>query len=224
MEVVVVDLDTLATVRRFETEPGAMIHFGNAFDSGDQVVVDGMYASDFEANATLTDVFNPDGRFNGGTYRRYVLDLKSGGMDVSQMCAVESEFPTFNLAYAGKQNSVTYTACSVYNGANSFFNAIQRITHDGDADMVELPKGAYGSEPMFAPAVNAKREDDGYLLEVVYDGWTHKSELQIFRADNIRDHLCTLKLRHHIPHQFHGHFTSDLFNQETANARRQADV
>jgi carotenoid cleavage dioxygenase-like enzyme len=75
----------------------------------------------------------------------------------------------------------------------------------------------YGSEPLFAPAVGAVREDDGYVLEVVYDGWTHKSELQIYRADCITDHVCTLKLKHHVPHQFHGHFTADVFPLESAN-------
>ena len=214
MQILVVDLDTLAIVRRFETEPGAMIHFGNAYDQGSQVVVDGMYASDFEANDTLKDVFNPDGRFNGGTYKRYLLNMQTGAMEVQNVSAVESEFPTFNPGYTGKKNGVTYTACSIDNGANSFFNGIQRVTDDGDADVIELPKGMYGSEPMFAPASGATREDDGYLLELVYDGFTHKSELQIFRADNIRDHLCTLKLQHHIPHQFHGHFTSNCYKKQ----------
>ena len=212
MQVLVIDLETLELVRRFETQPGAMIHFGNAYDQGDEIIVDGMYASDFAANDTLTDVFNPDGRFNGGTYKRYVLNLANGSMDAAEVCEVEAEFPTFNPRFTGVKNSVTYTACSIDNGANSFFNGIQSVTHDGDTLQVELPRGMYGSEPMFAPAVGATHERDGYLLEVVYNGWIHKSELQIFRADNVGDHLCTLKLPHHIPHQFHGHFTQAVFN------------
>ncbi len=211
MQVIVIDLDTLEEVKRFENAPGAMIHFGNAFDDGDEVVVDGMYTSDFEANSTLTDVFNPDGRFGGGTYYRYRMNMNTGKVDTARVCEVEAEFPTFNTDYTGKKHSVTYTACSVDNGANSFFNGIQRITYDGDGTLVELPKGKYGAEPLFAPAVGATREDDGYVLEVVYDGWSHKSELQIFRADDITDHVCTLKLKHHVPHQFHGHFTTDIF-------------
>ena len=62
-------------------------------------------------------------------------------------------------------------------------------------------------EPLFAPAKGATREDDGYLLEVVYDGFAHRSELQIYRADAVTDRVATLKLPHHLPHQFHGHFT-----------------
>ena len=53
MTVVVVSLDTLTEVKRFETGPGAIIHFGNAFEEGDEIVVDGMFTDNFEANQTL---------------------------------------------------------------------------------------------------------------------------------------------------------------------------
>jgi carotenoid cleavage dioxygenase-like enzyme len=36
-------------------------------------------------------------------------------------------------------------------------------------------------------------------------------ELQVFRADNITDQVGKLKLKHHIPHQFHGYFTPEVF-------------
>ncbi len=211
MRIAVIDLDTLETVRNFECPPGAIIHFGNAFEEGDEVVLDGMYASDFDANAVLKDVFNPNGRFSGGTYNRYRLNLATGAISVDTLCGQESEFPTFNPAVTGSKHKVCYTACSVDNGANSFFNAFQSVSYDGDSTLVTLPPGTYGSEPLFAPAKNPKSEDDGYLLEVVYDGYTHKSELQIYRADNVNDLACTLRLRHHLPHQFHGHFSTEVF-------------
>ena len=210
MRILVVDLDTLEPVKTFECAPGAIIHFGNAFEEGSEIVLDGMYASDFDANEVLQDVFNPAGRFNGGTYNRYRLDLASGEISVQQVCEHESEFPTFNTSLAGQRHGACYTACSIDNGANSFFNAFQRVSYDGDSTLVTLPPGMYGSEPLFAPAKDARAEDDGYLLEVVYDGFKHKSELQIYRADTV-EHCCTMKLRHHLPHQFHGHFTPDVF-------------
>jgi all-trans-8'-apo-beta-carotenal 15,15'-oxygenase len=211
MQVVVVDLDTLKEVKRFETAPGAIIHFGNAFEEGDEIIVDGMFADNFEANETLGDVFNPDGRFNGGTYMRYHLNMSSGELRAEKVTDVESEFPTFNTNLAGSRNDVTYTACSVENGANSFFNAMSRVTFDGDATVVTLPPGYYGSEPLFAPKVDAKSEDDGYLLEVVYNAFDHNSELQIYSAKDINDQVCSLKLNHHVPHQFHGFFSNEVF-------------
>jgi carotenoid cleavage dioxygenase-like enzyme len=169
MKVLVVDLQTLSLVRTFESSPGAMIHFGNAWEEGDEIVIDGMFTDNFRANQTLTDVFNPDGKFGGGTYMRYRLNMGSGALSAAQVSTTESEFPTFNTDWSGKRNQVTYTACSIKNGADSFFNAIQRITHDGEAQVLELPKGLYGSEPLFATRAGATDEGDGYVLEVVYD-------------------------------------------------------
>ena len=211
MKIVVVDLDTLEEVRRFETAPGAIIHFGNAFERGDEIVVDGMYAGDFDANETLKDVFNPNGRFGGGTYNRYTLDMAGGGIACERISDHESEFPTFNTRMTGRQHEVCYTACSIDNGASSFFNAFQRVSFDGESTLVTLPPGFYGSEPLFAPAKNARREDDGYVLEVVYDAFNHRSELQIFRADDVTDRVATLRLTHHVPHQFHGFFSETAF-------------
>ena len=210
MQILVVDLHDFTEVRRFESPPGAIIHFGNAYEEGQELVIDGMFADQFEANDTLQDVFNPNGRFNGGIYNRYRLNLHSGDMQVERVTDVESEFPTFNPAYGGRCNAVTYTACSVPNGANSFFNAIARVTRDGDHQLLELPRGTYGSEPLFAPRDGATAEDDGYVLEVVYDGFKHLSELQIYRANDM-SHVCTGHLTHHLPHQFHGFFTPETF-------------
>ncbi|NJN52754.1 MAG: lignostilbene alpha-beta-dioxygenase [Gammaproteobacteria bacterium] len=180
MRVVVVDLDTLAVVKEFETAPGAIIHFGNAFERGEEIVIDGMYADNFDANETLADVFNPNGRFGGGVYNRYTLNMTSGAIDVVRMSKTESEFPTFNPRVAGRQHEACYTACSVDNGANSFFNAFQKVSFDGASTLVTLPPGHYGSEPLFAPATDARREDDGFVLEVVYDAYEHRSECRCF--------------------------------------------
>lgn len=211
MQVVVVDLDTLETVKTFATGDGAIVHFGNAYEQGQEIVIDGCYQNGFEANATLVDVFAPDGKFTGGWYNRYILNMETGAIKCDRLSDVNCEFPTFNTSYVGKPNKTTYMACSVDNGYNGFFNGIQRIDDDGDSSHLTLPPGYYGSEPLFAPAKNATREDDGYLLEVVYDGFAHKSELQILRADNIHDQVARLPLQHHLPHQFHGFYTPEVF-------------
>ena len=212
MRIIVVDLESLQVVKQFETDPGAIIHFGNAFEEGDEIILDAMFQDNFDANQTLSDVFSPEARFGGGQYNRYHLNLKDGTLSCEKISPHESEFPVFNPKTSGKRHSVCWTACSVDNGANSFFNGIQRVSYDGESQLVTLPMGKYGSEPMFAPSVNAKNEDDGYLLDVVYDGFEHKSELQIFRADNLDEQVCVLRLPHHLPHQFHGQFIEKNFS------------
>lgn len=131
MKILVLDLEDFSLVRSFETDPGAIIHFGNAFESGDELIVDGMYQDNFEANETLSDVFNPEGRFGGGYYQRYTMNLKTGDLRSERVVETESEFPTINPRVAGQRHQFTYTACSIDNGADSFFNGIAKVDFDG---------------------------------------------------------------------------------------------
>lgn len=203
MQAVLVDLDTMQEVRRFETDPGAIIHFGNAFEEGNEVVVDAMFNDNFDANEALSDVFNAKA-LKGGTFRRYRLNVVTGEMSFEQMSPTNSEFPTFNQTKACERHEATYSAVSVENGSDSFFNGFQRVGYDGDIQLNTLPPGFYGSEPLFAPAKDSNADADGYLMEVVYDGFAHNSSLQIFRANDIAEPIAVLPLRHHLPHQFHG--------------------
>ena len=211
MKVICVKLEDLTIDKQFELDHGAIVHFGNAFEESGKIIIDAMYQNNFAANETLVDVFNPETRFGGGTYKRYTLPLNSGAVKEETISDRESEFPTFNNSLTGRRQNYTYTACSIDNGANGFFNAFQKVNFDGESELVTLPAGHYGSEPLFAPAERAKSEDSGYLLEVVYDAYSHLSELQIYRADAPSDLACTLKLKHHLPHQFHGYFTDQVF-------------
>jgi all-trans-8'-apo-beta-carotenal 15,15'-oxygenase len=211
MRVLVIDLETFELVRQFETDPGAIIHFGNAYELGDEVIVDGMFQDNFEANDTLSDVFNPDARFGGGYYYRYRLNIATGQLSRSKVVETESEFPTFNPSKAQQRNQYTYTACSVPNEADSFFNGIAKVDENGEAQSLTLDQGYYGSEPVFAPRQGAKDEDDGYVLEVVYNGHKHVSELLIMNAKQLSDCQAKLTLRHHVPHQFHGLFVEQTF-------------
>ncbi len=208
MKIVVVDLDSLETVAQFETDPGAIIHFGNAFEEGEELQVDGMFTADFEGNDVLSDILNPHGRIGGGEYRRFRLNLRTGSVSSDRVCEYESEFPTFDTRLAGSRHSLTYTACSVDNGADSFYNAIARIDFEGQAELLTLEPGCYGSEPLFVPAAGSICEADGYLLEVVYNACTHLSELRVFRADDLSGPVAVARLGHHLPHQFHGHFSA----------------
>ena len=213
MRVEVVDLDTFESVRSFETDPGAIIHFGNAFEADDEIVIDGMHAGDFEANKVLTDVFG-GGRFNGGRYHRFRLNMKTGDLSRGEISEHESEFPVFNPSMQGQPNNVTYTITSTPNGADSYFNGFQRVEFEGGIQQVTLAPGYYASEPMLAPRIDSSGEDDGYVLMVVYDAFNHRSELRISRADDIADHVATVRLRHHLPHQFHGMWYPELLLNE----------
>ena len=210
MRVLVVALDTLEVVRDFEMEPGTIVHFANAFEHGNTIVIDALYSDSFDADV-LADMFAKDLHIGGGRLMRYELDMDQGSISASCLSEHECEFPTYNTRLTGRPYKVCYTACSVPNGADSFYNGFQRVSAGAGCELVTLPPGFYGSEPLFAPAVGGKSEDDGYLLVVVYNAFKHRSALHVYRADNPNDLVCRLNLPHHVPHQFHGYFSDRIF-------------
>ena len=72
------------------------------------------------------------------------------------------------------------------------------------------PRG-FSGEPIFVPRTSGTQEDDGWVLSVVYDAAMHRSYLVILDAQNIKQVIAKLHLKHHIPHGFHGNWTPKVF-------------
>ncbi len=210
MQIAVVSLNTMQQTHLFETEPGAISHFGNAFVDRQAIVVDAMAISDPNVFEAMDADFGDAGA-TGSEYRRYRIDLTSGSVTFEVLSDLESDFPTFDTSQAGRRSDVSFTSGFVDNGGDRFFNTIERVDPQRGNQRVTLPAGSYGSEPFFAPSSNAserssRRRNRGYVLHSVYNSTTHRSELHIHRAENLDDQLAKITLRHHIPHQFHGSF------------------
>jgi all-trans-8'-apo-beta-carotenal 15,15'-oxygenase len=71
------------------------------------------------------------------------------------------------------------------------------------------PRG-FVSEPIFVSKPDAVREDDGWLITVVYNAQRHASDVVILDAGNLSTVAC-LELTHHIPYGLHGSWTSTTF-------------
>lgn len=78
-----------------------------------------------------------------------------------------------------------------------------------------LGSRCFSLEPSFVPKVNAKSEDDGWVLVPYLNGETKKSELVILDGTKFSDGpVATIRLPHHIPWMLHGHFTSEYLGPE----------
>ena len=65
--------------------------------------------------------------------------------------------------------------------------------------------GNFGAEPVFVPSEGANDEDEGYLLSLVYDQETDKSDLIILNAQEVSSGpLAKVHLPQRVPFGFHG--------------------
>jgi carotenoid cleavage dioxygenase len=74
----------------------------------------------------------------------------------------------------------------------------------GSRSEIELGRGHTCGEPVFAPAADAKAEDDGYLMTYVYDSDTDASRFVIMDAATMDDTpVASIELPR-VPNGFHG--------------------
>ncbi len=75
------------------------------------------------------------------------------------------------------------------------------------------PRGFVG-EPIFVPRPDSEKEDDGWVLALVYDAAHHRSDVIILDASDFsKGTIARLHLKHHIPYGLHGSFTSEIFGE-----------
>ncbi|MEE4145122.1 MAG: carotenoid oxygenase family protein [Halieaceae bacterium] len=209
---IVVDLRTMQVAQRFELPAGIVVHFGNSHEVGDEIVTELIQSNDLRNFSGLSDVFSLD-QLTGGPIFRYRFNVKTGQVSHEQYHhAPCGEFPAWNRQQTGRPSRYSYYVAPLDNGTPFTFNAVIKLDTDtGDYQARDYGRDHYTSEALFAPREGATAEDDGYLLSFVYDATRHKTDVVILDARNPQDEVAAVKLSHHVPLGFHGHFTNEVF-------------
>ncbi|MBW4469694.1 MAG: carotenoid oxygenase family protein [Stenomitos rutilans HA7619-LM2] len=208
-EIVVVDRTTLEVVSRSGAEPWYQWHFGNGGELADgSIVFDLVRYPDFQTNQFLKEVATGHTEtLAKGTLWQLRLDPQTGKvLESSQVVDRSCEFPTVQPQQVGEPSRYTYLSLH-RPGADlqrELFSTIARFDYQ-TATLTEADCGTnrYASEPIYAP--DAETVDRGWVLTVVYDGNTDRSEAWIFDHDRLDEEpVCKLALPHVVPPGFHG--------------------
>ena len=190
-------------VRWFEAAPTYVLHWLNAYEDSDEVVLDGY----FQENPTpgpKTDA--PPGYEHMMGYldeysfqsklHRWRFNLKTGETTERHLDDRVLEFGMINARYAGRPYRYGYSTLAVP-GWFLFRGFVKHDLHTGDSWSYELGEGRYGSEAPFAPRLGATEEDDGYLVSFVTDENAGTSECVLLDARRIQDGpVCRIALPH----------------------------
>jgi carotenoid cleavage dioxygenase-like enzyme len=186
-------------IQWFEADPTFVLHFTNAYEDGDEIVLDGFYEG------------APQPLDNGGTQwdklfrflaldrlqarlHRWRFNLVTGAVAEEQLSESITEFGTINPDYAAAKYRYTYAA-SGKPGWFLFDGLVKHDLHAGGEEHYPFGDGVYGSEAAMAARVGATGEDDGYLLTLTTDMNTDASYCLIFDAARVGDGpLCKLAL------------------------------
>ena len=98
----------------------------------------------------------------------------------------------------------------IINETNTDFKEIVKYDLKNDtSEVYEYGSGKFGAEPVFVAAEGAKSEDEGYLLSLVYNQETDKSDLIILNAKEPKSGpLATVRLPQRVPFGFHGEWVN----------------
>lgn len=174
-------------IRWFEADPTFVLHWTNAYEDGDEIVLDGF----FQHNPTATGAERGQGQHKGfetldmnvlqARPHRWRFNLTTG------TCAEESlsdrclEFPMINGRHAGRRHRYSYEArCS--NGLFAFDALVKRDVDAGTEELIEFPDGTFLSETVMAPRTDSLAEDDGYLITFTSDLVNNVSECLVLDA------------------------------------------
>lgn len=185
----------------FDIDPCYIYHTMNAYEDGDEVVLDGCRLIGYMAVGMVKPPLP--------TLCQWRINLKTGAVSVRQIDDLGVDFPKVPDSKVGQPYRYGYTG-EFGKGAPTVEAYHKYDLHTGGRTSHRLSNGRTGSEAVFVPAADGTSEDDGYLLSYVYDPAEDKSELVILDASNIaNDPVARVHLPARVPAGFHGSWIGD---------------
>lgn len=187
-------------IRWFEAAPTFVLHFVNAYEDGDEIVIDGFFQGDPEPN----DTRDGDPRLSPFRFlaidrlqarlHRWRLNLRTGRVTEGPRSDTITEFGMMNGTHTGLDYRYAYAATGKP-GWFLFDGLVRHDLKDGTEERFSFGEGVYGSETAMAPRVGSTGEDDGYLVTLTSDMNTDESYCLVFDAARVGDGpVCKLKL------------------------------
>ncbi|NGN63797.1 carotenoid oxygenase family protein [Streptomyces sp. A7024] len=183
-------------------------HHINAFDDGDDVVLDICSYEDASViDALYLDRLRAGGGIPVALPTRYRISLGSGEVGVERLAEEPLELP--RIAYERHNGSPYRYAYGVGAGdrdGGGFIDRLVKLDVTTGDTLLWSGEGCYPGEPVFVAAPDAAGEDDGVVLSVVLDAAADSSFLLVLDARTY-EMLARAEVPHAVPFGFHGMFS-----------------
>ena len=194
---------TADEVRWFEADSTYVLHFTNAYEDGDEIVLDGFFQGEPAPSDGVENGMDPKWQriFRGLSLdgmqtrlHRWRFNLVTGQTREEQLSDSITEFGMINSANAGRDYRYTYAATGKP-GWFLFDGLVRHDLHTGSEQRYAFEDGVFGSETAMAPRVGSTGEDDGYLVTITTDMNADESYCLVFDAARVADGpVCKLQL------------------------------
>ncbi len=197
-----------ADVRWFDVKTGVVIHTANAWDEGDEVVLQASRSNTADIAGAGTSEGN-NLQENQGQLYEWRINLTSGEVTERSLSDTPCDFTRVNDHYACFKTRYVYAG--IFNTERAFtFDGVMKYDNESGAT-TEFRYGPHrhGGEAVFAPRVDSASEDDGYLVCFIHDEADNQSECLIIDAQNIEGGpVATVMMPFRVPYGFHAGWVS----------------
>lgn len=195
-------------VRWFEAEPCYVYHVINAWEEGDEIIMDACRCDNPfpvphpDDNTPLRRMLSYL-RLNANLHR-WRFNLKTGETREGPLDDHNCEFPTIHNGFMGHKSRYSYNMLIDSTATLTFRGLLKHDSETGNSEVHEFDAGCFGSEAPFAPRIGGTGEDDGYLVSFVRDETNQRSEAQVFHAQALGDGpVARVCIPHFVPIGFH---------------------
>ncbi len=199
-------------VKIVETEPCFVFHHANAWEAENEVFIDSICYDSYPSLDEEIDFREVDfDAIPPGQLWRFQVNLATSQVQHKIISDRTCEFPDLHPKNVGRSYRYLYIGTTQNDSGNDPLQAILKIDQKTGEQQIwsAAPRGFVG-EPVFVPRPGSTKEDDGWLLVLVYDAANHRSDLVILDARNLQQEpIARLHLRYHIPYGLHGNFTPE---------------
>lgn len=188
----------------FQTDACFAFHHVNAYEDGDEVVVDLCAFSDAGVIEDLyLDRLREGKPVASAALTRFRLRPSDRSVGRERLAEASIELPRINYA---RCNERPYRyVWGVGDGPTGWLEQVVKIdTFDG-ATLSWSEPGCYPGEAVFVARPGSEPEDDGVLLSVVLDAHAGTSFMLVLDAADLSE-IARAEVPHHIPFGFHGQF------------------
>jgi carotenoid cleavage dioxygenase len=187
-----------AEVRWFEVGPCYVFHPLNAYEDGDDLVLDvvrhpRMFDTDFTGPSE-----------GGPSLDRWTVDLTAGTVREERLDDQSQEFPRIDERLIGQRHRYGY-ATSIGQGISLTGSVLKHDLAKGTTETRTFGDGRQPGEFMFVPSHAGSAEDDGVLMGFVYDPAAGRSDLTLLDAGSL-DTVAAIHLPDRVPNGFHGNW------------------
>lgn len=206
--------DGTGDIRWFDADPTYVLHFVNAYEDGDEIVMDGFFqrrpAPSAAGATSLEDAAFRSLALDGleTVLHRWRFDLRTGATKEEDLSDRFTEFGTMHPGFATREHRYVYAATGEP-GRFLFDGLVKHDLRTGAEESIRFDPGVFGSETVVAPRPDATAEDDAYLVTFTIDEADDRSECVVWdAADPAAGPVCRLALPQRISSGTHATWAS----------------